>query len=503
MPIEVKMTSFSPEMRTAKVVRWWTELGEVVHSGDIIAEIESEKAVMDLLAPCDGILSQILVPAGDAVIDARTVIAQLLANGEVNSELPVSLADVEGEKTGSTLPTIDVLMPALAPSMESATLVRWLVSKADAVTVGSVIAEAETDKATLEIESAHSGVIEEIRVPAGTPDVPVNAVIAVIASAEIRPGSNEVSTAHDLPEVGALQVEETSRDVSATPLAKRTASQLGVDLSAVEGTGAKGRITKIDVEGNSRGTENGAPDDDTILRLFPSGSFQSVPHSNMRRTIARRLAESKRTVPHFYVSTDCRIDALLDIRKELNSASSPEGTPGAYRLTINDMVIRAHALALREFPAANVTWTDAAMLQHANVDISVAVALEGGLITPIIRNAESKPLSVISREVASLAARARSQELRPNEYEGGTTSISNLGMFGATSFAAVVNPPQATILAVGASQKRAIVHDDRVSSGNIMTVTLSTDHRAVDGALAAQVLKAFKHYLENPLSMMA
>ncbi|WP_292215967.1 2-oxo acid dehydrogenase subunit E2, partial [Mesorhizobium sp.] len=313
----------------------------------------------------------------------------------------------------------------------------------------------------------------------------------------------------------------------ASPLARRIAKDAGVDVANVTGTGPHGRVVKADVEAAIAGggakaapaakAPAGAPaaapaaapkpmSDDQVLKLFAEGSYELVPHDNMRKTIARRLVEAKSTIPHFYLTLDCELDALLSLRTQLNAAApvkkTEKGEVPAYKLSVNDMVIKAMAMALMAVPDANASWTDSAMVKHKHADVGVAVSIPGGLITPIIRHADEKTLSVISNEMKDLASRARSRKLKPEEYQGGTTAVSNLGMFGIKDFAAVINPPHATILAVGAGEQRAVVKNGEITIANVMSVTLSTDHRAVDGALGAELLGAFKRMIENPMGML-
>jgi pyruvate dehydrogenase E2 component (dihydrolipoamide acetyltransferase) len=454
---------------------------------------------------------------------------------------------------------INITMPALSPTMEEGNLSKWLVKEGDKVSAGDVIAEIETDKATMEVEAVDEGTVARIVVPAGTQGVKVNAVIAVLAAegedakaaasaAPVEPAAkNEARPAGDAKtESGPATTEAKSKDagkaetpdrqangsrepsssdrIFASPLARRMASDASIDLKQVRGSGPHGRIVKADVEQavQAKPSEAASPTaaadkkvaapsakpapDEAILNLFEPGSYEIVPHDSMRKTIARRLVEAKSTIPHFYLTLDCEIDALLKLRGELNAAApmrrTEQGEAPAYKLSVNDMVIKALAMALVAVPDANVSWTDGGMLKHKHADVGVAVSIPGGLITPIIRRADEKPLSVISNEMKDLAARARSRKLKPEEYQGGTTAISNLGMFGIKEFSAVINPPHATILAVGAGEKRAIVRDDAVVVANMMSVTLSTDHRAVDGALGAELLSAFKRIVENPLAML-
>ncbi len=449
---------------------------------------------------------------------------------------------------------INITMPALSPTMEEGNLAKWHVKEGDTVSAGDVIAEIETDKATMEVEAVDEGKVGKIVVPEGTEAVKVNELIAILledgedASALDGDGSTpapakaDAAPAASAPaasDVGAKEVIPVGAEAASgpnpapkasdggrifsSPLARRLAKQNGLDLAALSGSGPKGRIVKRDVdEALKSGTGKAAapaaadapkaapqaaiptgPSKDQVLKLFEEGSYELEPHDGMRKTIAKRLTESKQTIPHFYVSVDCELDALLALRGQLNSAA-PRDADGkaAYKLSVNDMTIKALALALRDVPDANVSWTDDAMVKHKHADVGVAVSIPGGLITPIIRMAEMKPLSVISNEMKDMGARAKSKKLKPEEYQGGTTAVSNMGMMGVKDFSAVVNPPHATILAVGAGEKRPVVKDDALAIATVMTVTLSTDHRCVDGALGAELLKAFKGYIENPMSML-
>ncbi|MBO9426657.1 pyruvate dehydrogenase complex dihydrolipoamide acetyltransferase [Labrenzia sp. R4_1] len=443
---------------------------------------------------------------------------------------------------------INITMPALSPTMEEGNLAKWLVKEGDTVSAGDVIAEIETDKATMEVEAVDEGTVGKIVVEAGTEGVKVNDLIAVLledgedASAIDTSGGAAPTAPAPSPapaaDGGAKEVipvgAEAATDpvpapkaadggrIFASPLARRLAQINGLDLKALSGSGPHGRIVKKDIEAAvAAGTGKAAaapaaaeapkaaaapaagPSSDQVLKLFEEGSYELVPHDGMRKTIAKRLTESKQTIPHFYVSVDCQLDALLALRSQLNGAAATdkEGKP-AYKLSVNDMTIKALALALRDVPDANVSWTDDNMVKHKHADVGVAVSIPGGLITPIVRRAEEKPLSVISNEMKDMGARAKSKKLQPQEYQGGTTAVSNMGMMGVKNFSAVVNPPHATILAVGAGEQRPIVKDGALTIATVMTVTLSTDHRCVDGALGAELLAAFKGYIENPMSML-
>ena len=430
----------------------------------------------------------------------------------------------------------ELILPKVDMDMATGRISRWLVAEGATVKQGDPVFEMETDKAAMEVEAPVSGVLGNILAQEGM-DVPVGQAVAWIFAAGEKPSTTSASSAAAAPEklaspspavvsaavvvAPAATVTVSSNALRATPLARRLAREQGVDLSAMTGSGPHGRIVRADVEkAKAAPLSSSAPSptsqavpapvaalapaasDDSVRKLFAPGSFSEQPHNSMRRTIARRLVEAKSTVPHFYVSADCRLDALLKLRTELNAAAPlKDGTP-AYKLSINDLVIKAWALALRDVPAANVSWTETAMLDHAHADIGVAVSVPGGLITPIIRAAETKSLSVISNEMKDLAARAKARKLKPEEFNGGTSAISNLGMHGVKHFAAIINPPHATILAVGAGEQRPFVESGQLIAATLMSVTLSTDHRAVDGALGAEVLQAFRGYIEKPLSIL-
>jgi len=402
----------------------------------------------------------------------------------------------------------EVILPKVDMDMATGRISRWLVAEGAAVKQGDPLFEIETDKAAMEIEAPASGVLRNAAAQGS--DIPVgNAVAWIVAegesfSAAATPSQKveaiEVAVPAPLPVAANLN----GTGLRATPLARRMARHSGVDLTLVNGTGPHGRIVRADVE-DALATKASTPAvppvkpgmaDAGVRKLFAEGSFREIAHDKMRLTIARRLVEAKSTVPHFYLSADCRLDKLLALRADINAGAAN------YKLSINDMIIKAWALALRDVPMANVTWTDGTMLVHESVDIGVAVSIDGGLITPIVRNAEAKPLSAISNEMKDLAARAKSKKLKNDEYQGGTTAISNLGMFGVKDFAAIINPPHATILAVGAGEERGDWEKGVFVPATLMTVTLSVDHRAVDGALGAQALQAFRGYIEKPLSML-
>ncbi len=461
---------------------------------------------------------------------------------------------------------VNILMPALSPTMEKGNLAKWLKQEGEKVKPGDVIAEIETDKATMEYEAIDEGTLAKIVVPEGTLDVPINALIAVLAeegedvgataaaagkagpppSAKQAPAQPSAQRTPSQPAqtIGAAQQQGPTRvpqpaapqrkedagagrgvqahRIFSSPLARRLAQQAGIDLARIQGSGPHGRIIARDIaaakEGRGLVTAAAAaasaaaapspiavttPSDDKIRALFEPESYDVIPHDNIRRIIARRLVEAKLTIPHFYLTLECNIGKLLSAREEINSAApkDKEGRP-AYKISVNDFVIKALALALQRVPEANVTWTEGAMLRHKHSDIGVAVSIPGGLITPVVRHAETKPLSIISNEMKDFAGRARTRKLKPEEYQGGTSAVSNLGMYGIKEFAAVINPPHATILAVGAGEERAVVRDGKIEAQWMMSTTLSTDHRAVDGALGAQLLGALKALIENPVLMV-
>jgi pyruvate dehydrogenase E2 component (dihydrolipoamide acetyltransferase) len=469
---------------------------------------------------------------------------------------------------------VNILMPALSPTMEKGNLTKWFKKEGDKVKPGDVIAEIETDKATMEYEAIDEGTLAKIVVPEGTQDVPVQALIAVLAeegedvkaaaaaagkaappaAPAAKPPPKPAATAAPPPSTGAgvsarpapaapppsrpsevpraaaqaAQAPAARRGdgegiaqpnrVFSSPLARRLAKEAGVDLARVEGSGPHGRVIARDVEAAKSGRGIAAPamaaagtvapavqppTDEKIRALFEPGSYDVVPHDNIRKVIARRLLDAKLTIPHFYLTLECNIGKLVAAREEINAAA-PKDKDGktAYKISVNDFVIKALALALQRVPDANVTWTEGALLRHKHSDIGVAVSIPGGLITPVVRQAEQKSLSVISNEMKDFAARARARKLAPHEYQGGTSAVSNLGMYGIKEFYAIINPPHATILSVGAGEERAIVRNGKIEAAHMMTVGLATDHRAVDGALGAVLLGAFKALIENPVMMV-
>jgi pyruvate dehydrogenase E2 component (dihydrolipoamide acetyltransferase) len=421
----------------------------------------------------------------------------------------------------------NILMPALSPTMTEGTLARWLKKEGDTIRAGDVIAEIETDKATMEVEAVDEGVLGRILVPDGTEGVAVNAPIAVLVDkGEAVPAGPAASAPVPAPVVAAplapapapaavaAPVAATGDRVVASPLAKRMAQQAGLSLAGVAGSGPGGRIVKADVEAAlsrpapavAAAPAPVAAGAKPVAASSIAAPHRLVPHSSMRKTIARRLTEAKSTIPHIYVSMDIEIDALLKLAADLTSRSpkNKDGSPaeGSFFISVNDMVIKASARALRLVPGVNASWTDDGLVLYDNVDISVAVSIPDGLITPIIRNADRKGLGEISLEMRELAGRARQGKLKLDEFQGGGFSISNMGMYGVSSFSAIINPPQAAILAVGAGAKRPVVKDGALAIATVMTCTLSADHRAIDGALAAQFMSTLKKVIEDPISVM-
>lgn len=426
---------------------------------------------------------------------------------------------------------IQITMPALSPTMTEGKLAKWTKKEGDKIKAGDVIAEIETDKATMEVEAVDEGTLGKILVADGTEGVAVNTPIAMLledgesaadlgkaAAPKAAPTASAAPAAAPVaqkaaPAPVAAHADKGSR-IFASPLARRLAGEKGIDLSVVSGTGPHGRIVKDDVLNFKGGSAAKAPASSGVSAGGASRSvsagpnakqladllgmeYTELPNNNIRKVVASRLLESKQTVPHFYLTIDCRIDDLLAARERLNAEAK-----GAFKLSVNDFVIKASAMALKAYPAANVSWTDDAILQYHSSDISVAVATPNGLITPIVKAAETKGLREISEEVKDLAARARDGKLKPIEFQGGTFSISNLGMYGIKDFAAIINPPQACILAVGAGIQQPVVVNGKLEVGTVMSVTLSVDHRAVDGAVGAEYLQVFKRYIENPVSML-
>lgn len=455
-------------MEEGKLAKWLVKEGDSITSGKVVAEIETDKATMEVEAVDEGTLAKILVPEGAENVKVNTPIAVIAAEGESVEEV---------SKAGAAAAAPPAAQPkAPAPAMEAAPAA-----------------------------------------PAADDTVQAGPSVGGYGSA---PGMAQPPAPH-LPVRPEPRANGHDGRVFASPLARRLAKEAGIELAQVQGSGPHGRIVKRDIESAAavpgagkaiamRPAPQAVPPsmaalqpipDDKVLALYDKNSYEVVPHDAMRRIIAERLTQAKLTIPHFYLSVECRLDELLRARERIN-ASSPKDGPRAFKISVNDFIIKAMALALQQVPAANATWTEQGMLRHKYSDIGVAVAIEGGLFTPVVRHAEMKSLSEISNEMRDLAERARKRRLAPHEYQGGTTSISNLGMFGVKNFDAVINPPHATILAVGAGEKRPVVVGDRIEIATMMSCTLSCDHRVVDGALGAELLAAFKALIEDPVRML-
>jgi pyruvate dehydrogenase E2 component (dihydrolipoamide acetyltransferase) len=480
MPTEILMPALSPTMEEGKLAKWLVKEGQTIKPGDIIAEIETDKATMEVEAVDEGKVSKLLISEGTEGVKVNTPIAVLLAEGEKDGAPTVAKQPSPAAAKGQA-----PRAPAAAPSRFG---------------TASPPRHAEGVSSTRRGEGLGVGETTSGRV--STPPQP-------------SPTRGEGGVASSAAPNGHGRI-------IASPLARRLAKEAGLDLAALTGSGPHGRIVKRDIDaalkdgaaqpraGTAVAKTSSPPatalgvqpmPDDKILALYEKGSYDILPHDGMRKVIAQRLTMSRQTIPDFYLTVDCRIDELLRARERMNAVAPKEG-PRAYKLSVNDFCIKAMALALAHVPAANVTWTEAGTLRHKYADVGVAVAIEGGLFTPIVRHAEIKSLSEISNEMRDLAERARKRRLAPHEYQGGTTSISNLGMYGIKSFDAVINPPHATILAVGAGEKRPVVAGDKVEVATIMSCTLSCDHRVVDGAVGAELLNAFKMLIEDPVRML-
>lgn len=398
--------------------------------------------------------------------------------------------------------TVHVFMPALSPTMTEGNLVKWVKKEGDRINAGDVMCEIETDKATMEVEAVDEGVLGKILIPEGTESVKVNSLIAILLedgedeSAMLAFNGDDVGKTAVIAEqkheqkmipIKLQETVKTADRIFATPLAKRIAQNNNIPLSSISGSGPQGRIVKADI-------------DTTYTISQPQVAIQGLLYEDkkvslMRKTVAKRLTESKNTIPHFYLTVHCELDALLALRAQINAE-------GHHKISVNDMVIKVCSKVLQDVPETNVTWHDTYIRHYKHIDISIAVAIDGGLVTPVLFNTENMTLSEISTTVKALAEKARSGKLQPHEYEGGSFTVSNLGMYGVTEFSAIVNPPQGCILAVGAGEKRLIVKNEQAVIATVMTVTLSVDHRSVDGALGAQFLKCFKKYIENPVLIL-
>lgn len=488
MSVKITMPALSPTMKEGNLAKWLVKEGDAVKSGDIVAEIETDKATMEVDVADEGVVAKIIVPAGTAAVKINTLIAVLAEEGEDVAEV--------------------------AKAAESAALA------APANSAGSAgAAQNESEKP----KHASPAAIQ----PAAGHEVSETAADKIFASPLAKrlaaEDGLELTQIQGTGPHGRIVARDiaagagTAGKIFASPLARRLAAQSGLDLGQIQGTGPRGRIVARDIaaakaKGVSAASAANRPaafaamDEEAVLKLFKPEDYEIVPHASMRQTIARRLVESKQTVPHFYVTADCLLDNLLKLRSELNAAApvvkKGEVNLPAYKLSVNDMIIKAVALALKQLPAANVSWLDSGMLRHKHSDIGVAVSIPNGLITPIVRCAEEKSLSAISNEMRDLIKRAKQMKLKPEEYQGGTSTVSNMGMFGVKNFSAIINPPQATIFAIGAGEKRAVVKDGALAVASVMSITISADHRTVDGALAAELAQCFKTIIENPFSML-
>jgi pyruvate dehydrogenase E2 component (dihydrolipoamide acetyltransferase) len=476
MPINILMPALSPTMEKGNLAKWLKKEGDPIKTGDVIAEIETDKATMEYEAVDDGVMAKIVVPEGTSDVPVHQLIAVMAQEGE-DPKAAAAAAKAEEKKPEGRAPS----SPPSPPRGEGAAL------QASAPSTAATITKSPS---------------EPLAAPAPSP--------------QRGEGGGEGARSTE-----ASAAAHGANRIFSSPLARRLAKDAGIDIGRIAGSGPHGRVIARDIAAAKEGkglrapagvpTSGGAPapliapslSDQQIRALYEEGSYELVPHDGMRRTIAQRLTASVQTVPHFYLTVDCDIGRLVAAREEIN-AQAPKDKDGkpVYKLSVNDFVIKALALALQRVPDANVSWTDAGMLKHKHSDIGVAVALPAGLITPIIRNAETKSLSAISNEMKDLAARARARKLKPQEYQGGTSSVSNLGMYGIKDFTAVINPPQSTILAVGTGEERAVVRNGKIEAAQIMSATLSCDHRAVDGALGAQLIGSFKTLIENLVMML-
>jgi pyruvate dehydrogenase E2 component (dihydrolipoyllysine-residue acetyltransferase) len=478
MPINILMPALSPTMEKGNLARWLKKEGDKVAPGDVIAEIETDKATMEVEAVDEGVLAKIVVPEGTADVPVNDLIAVLAGEGE----------DVKSAASAA----------GAAPKQASARAPDQSGGETGAKPTAGAPAQGREATAPSPQPSPHRG--------EGAPPAPV---------AKSGPPSTPQARGE-----GEASRHNGGGRVFSSPLARRLAREANIDITRVQGSGPHGRVIARDITAAKEGKGLApaaearapagapmappvAPSDDKIRALFAEGSYTVVPHDNMRKIIAQRLQVAKQTIPHFYLTVDCDIGKLVAAREEINAAApkDKDGKP-AWKLSVNDFVIKALALALQQVPDANVTWTESALLKHKVSDVAVAVAIPGGLITPVLRHAETKSLSVISNEMRDLAGRARARKLKPEEYQGGSTAVSNLGMYGIKDFAAVINPPHATILAVGTGEERAVVRGGKIEVATMMTVTLSTDHRAVDVALGSELIGAFKRLIENPVMMV-
>jgi pyruvate dehydrogenase E2 component (dihydrolipoamide acetyltransferase) len=474
MSINITMPALSPTMEEGKLAKWHVKEGDTVSSGDVIAEIETDKATMEVEAVDEGRIGRIVVPEGTEGVKVNAVIAVILQEGET------SVGSDTGKAPSSQPPP---------PKGEGATTAKPVEASNTSPSGGEVGAKALGE-----------GALAPGKMPTA---VTGSAAAPVLATAAAAPAAKSNGSAR----------------VFSSPLARRLTREAGIELSAITGTGPHGRVVKADVEAATSGRAplKAAPaaapaagaasaqgmTKQQVMALYEEGSYEVTPNDGMRKVVAARLTEAKQTIPHFYLTLDCRIDALMAAREQINAAAPLRDGKPTYKLSVNDFVVKAWAHALQKVPAANATWAVDSILHHKHSDVAVAVAVPGGLFTPVVKAAETKSLRQISEEVKDLAGRARSKKLAPHEYQGGTTAVSNLGMYGIKDFAAVINPPHGTILSVGVGEERVYADRGEVKVGQFMTVTLSCDHRSVDGALGAELLAAFKGLIEHPIMMLA
>ncbi len=521
MPTEIRLPELAESMSSATLTTWLKKVGDRVSAGEPIAEVETDKTTVELESPADGVLLDISVAAGTDNVEVGALLALLGDRSDV--------AD-ESKSTGATeanAPRLtEFVLPELTESMTSATIAGWLKKIGDHVSVGEPIVEVETDKTTVELESPADGVVTDISVASGTEGVVVGTVLAKIGASddivnkpladgdvvEVVPHAPNSKTAESATRPNHVHesVDKTTKSVAeidaslaaadVTPLARRMAALTGVDLADVCGSGAEGRIKKVDIDQQLSVTRGSAVEPAVGLTTahpgagedFAGSSHVDEPLTGMRRVTAERMTLSKQTIPHFYLEIDCEVDRLLSLRDRKNMADE------ASTVTVNDVVVRAAAMALMQVPRANSSWTGEAVLVFDSVDIAVAVTTPKGLVTPVVRSANTKALDTIAAELHALADQARDGKLQAADYSGATCTISNLGMFGVSSLYAILNPPQSCILGVGAIERRPVARGDSVDVGAVMTVTLSADHRAIDGATGAELLREFKRFVENP-----
>uniref|UniRef100_A0A672ZGR7 Acetyltransferase component of pyruvate dehydrogenase complex n=1 Tax=Sphaeramia orbicularis TaxID=375764 RepID=A0A672ZGR7_9TELE len=559
---QVELPALSPTMQTGTIARWEKKEGEKIGEGDLIAEVETDKATVgfEMLEEC--YLAKILVPEGTRDVSVGSVICITVDNPDLIPAFkdvtldsinaagaapsaaasappppPPPAAAAPPAAPGSSYPThLKIALPALSPTMTMGTVQRWEKKVGEKLSEGDLLAEIETDKATIGFEVQEEGYLAKIMVPEGTRDVPLGTPLCIIVEKEsdiaafkdyVETGVAEVSTPPPAPAPAAVPTPAAASTptpapaaavpagprkgrVFASPLAKKLAAEKGIDLAQVSGSGPDGRITRKDIDTfvppkaapavAAAPAPAAAPAAPAPAAAAPAGTYTDIPISNIRKVIAQRLMQSKQTIPHYYLSVDVNMDQVLELRKELNAEVKAQNI----KLSVNDFIIKASALACLKIPECNSSWMETVIRQNHVVDVSVAVSTASGLITPIVFNAHTKGLASISSDVSALAAKARENKLQPHEFQGGTFTISNLGMFGIKNFSAIINPPQACILAVGGSEKRLIPADNEKGFDvvNIMSVTLSCDHRVVDGAVGAQWLAEFRKFLEKPVTML-